>query len=146
SFSHYTWRDTAIQAKGAAASPGVDLPIIGFANGAPGTPPITITAGNVPTFGLALLMEFRCYPDNGALGLNSLDVSIAIGSSALPNFRAFSTGGVNTSGATVQVNPDAAPYSTTATGGFNPASMPTPGAPTLAVDNTFYIGMMDLVV
>ena len=59
-----------------------------------------------------------------------------------PNFRAFATGGVNSSGTLVLVNPDLA---VVATGGFNPTSTP-PGAPTLGVENTFYIGEMDLVV
>jgi hypothetical protein len=88
-------------------------------------------------------MEFRCYPDIGAQGLNALDVSIAVNSSAKPYFRAFSTGGFNTSNAAVLINPD---LETTANGGFNPTSTPTPGAPTPGLDPVFYIGALDMVV
>jgi hypothetical protein len=100
-------------------------------------------SNNVPTIGLPLLMEFRCYPDDGALGLNAFDVSIATASSSVPNFRAFSTGGVNTANVAVQKDPD---LQIVANGGFNPTSVPVPGATTLPVDNTFYIGQLDLVI
>jgi hypothetical protein len=138
---YYTWRDTALQAKGGANGSGAELPIVAIAGGTTPQPPL-YPAGEVPTIGLPLLMEFRCYPDNGALGLNAFDVSLAAASSARPNFRAFSTGGVNTSGQVIVKNPDA---EAVATGGFNPGSIP-PGAATLPVENTFYLGQMDLVV
>jgi hypothetical protein len=144
--TYYTWRDTALQAKGAPdqpqGSPGAELAIVINVlnlNIAPGTP---YPKGKVPTIGLPLLMEFRCFPDAGALGLNSFDINIAINSSSIPNFRAFSTGGTNTNGVPIQRDPDLQPQ---ALGGFNPNSNP-PGLPTIAVDNVFYIGQMDLVI
>ena len=75
----------------------------------------------MPTAGLPLLMEYRCYPSDSGIGLNPLDISLAINSSAVPNFRAFSTGGVNTQSNPVKVNPDTnmAPL-----GGYNPTSSP----------------------
>ena len=87
-------------------------------------------------------MEFKCFPDAGALGLNVLDASIAINSSALPSFRAFSSGGIDSSGTPVLVDPDLAEV---ATGGFDQGSVP-PGQPTPPLDNVFPIGQMDLVV
>jgi hypothetical protein len=87
-------------------------------------------------------MEFRCYPDDAAHGTNAFDINIAINSSSIPNFRAFSTGGTNSSGQPIQKNPD---QELVATGGFNPSSNP-PGAGTIPLDNTFYIGQMDLII
>jgi hypothetical protein len=73
--------------------------------------------------------------------LNTFDTSSVLTWTTRPNFRAFSTGG--TSGtSTVIKDPDLQPV---ATGGYNPNSTP-PGAPTMGVDNTFYIGQLDLVV
>jgi hypothetical protein len=142
----YTWRDTALQAKGAPdqpqGSPGAELAIVANVLNLTITPGTPYPKGQVPTIGLPLLMEFKCFPDSGALGLNSFDINIAINSSSLPNFRAFSTGGTNTSGVPVVRDPDLQP---TALGGFNPSSTP-PGLPTIAVDNVFYIGQMDLII
>lgn len=139
-YSYYTWRDTSLRARGGTAqSPGVELPIVSAATG---QPHVTYYAGGaVPTFGLPLLMEFRCYPDSGALGLNAFDVSLAANSSPRPNFRAFSTGGIDANGAVVTKNPDLEPV---ADGGFNSGSIP-PGQPTLPVDNVFHLGQLDLV-
>jgi hypothetical protein len=140
---HYTWRDTALLAVGAPQSAGAILAIENFiVFGGTGTTGQPYPSGQVPTIGLPLLMEFRCYPDSSALGLNAFDVSLAVNSTARPNFRAFSTGGFNTSGIQVDRNPDT---QSTAAGGFNPNSTPTPGAPTQGLDNTFYIGQMELV-
>ncbi|MFN0008560.1 MAG: Ig-like domain-containing protein [Planctomycetota bacterium] len=143
---YYTWRDTALQAKGVPVQPqggqGAELAIVIQVLNLPvlvGTP---YPEGLVPTIGLPLLMEFRCFPDAEALGLNSFDINIAINSSSIPNFRAFSTGGNNSSGVPVPRDPDLMP---TALGGFNPNSNP-PGLPTIPVDNVFYIGQMDLVI
>ena len=152
-YRYYTWRDTSLQAKGCppeanmvAGGVGAELEIVilvlnlgGTGGITPGTP---YSPGNVPTIGLPLLMEFRCYPDSGALGLNSFDVNLAVNSSSQPNFRAFSTGGTSSSGVPILKDPD---LETVATGGFNPTSNP-PGAPTLPTDNTVYLGQMDLVI
>ncbi len=134
-YQYYTWRDTAILALGGASGVGVPLAqeqaILGLVAGS--TWPVEM----VPTAGLPLLMEFRCYPSEDALGLNAFDISLAANSSARPNFRAFSTGGFD--GQQLQtVNPDNA---ATATGGFNPGT----GQATPGTDNSFYIGEMSIV-
>ena len=150
-YNYYTWRDTAVLAKGGnsvGGSPGAELRIVctiiyGGTLGCMGCPYGPSTSSNPPpTIALPLLMEYRCYPDSGALGLNALDVNFAINSSAQPNFRAYSTGGTNTAGNQVLINPD---LEALAHGGFNPTSTP-PGATTLSADNTVYLGEMDLVL
>lgn len=140
----YTWRDTAVLAKGGPIAAGI---------------PLDIESGNplqleqnsgyvagkdeVPSFGLPLLLEYRCFPSDTGLGLNALDISLAINSSALPAFRSFSTGGFNTAGAAVERNPD---QELVPRGGFNPSSIPLPGAATArSDDNSFYIGQLDAV-
>jgi hypothetical protein len=65
-----------------------------------------------------------------------------VNSSALPAFRAYSTGGTNRIGTTIRIEPD---LEEEPDGGFNPLSTP-PGKKTpFAADNTFYIGQMDYV-
>ncbi len=118
SFEYYTWRDTAIQAKAAPNGAGIDLAImedLGLIP--PGTAGQIAGPNEVPSFGLPLLMEYRCFADPGAVGLNAFDISLAINSSARPNFRVFSTG----------VDPD------------------LELAPDEA-DPSFYVGQADLVV
>jgi len=145
-YKYYTWRDTALLDKGAvdSAMPGAEVPravaITGI--GIEACPFTNFYGQNpAPSVAMPLLMEFRCYPDNGALGLNSLDVNLAVNGFARPNFRAYSTGGTNSSGQTVTINPDT---ELSAHGGFNPTSVP-PGGATLSSDNTLYLGEMDLV-
>lgn len=140
-FERTTWRDTALQVTAAPNGTGAELGIVNQTSGT-GTAGQPYAAGSVPSIGLPLLMEFRCYPDNNTLGLNSFDVSLANAVSPRPNFRAFSTGGISTSGVVLR-DPD---LQTVATGGFNPNSTPSPGAATPPLDNAFYIGAMDLVV
>jgi hypothetical protein len=139
----FLWRDTAALAKGAPNGTGIPLDI-------EAGPPLQLEdaqgyvapANQVPTFGLPLLMEFRTYPSERGIGLNAFDISLAINSSPLPSFRSFSTGGFNTSGVAVTVNPD---QETTPAGGFDPNSSP-PGRPTpRADDNAFYVGQLDVV-
>jgi hypothetical protein len=74
--------------------------------------------------------------------LNALDVNLAINSSAVPAFRAYSSGGINTTQTPVIRNPDTelAPD-----GGFNPLSNPPGRRTQRANDNTFYIGQLDVV-
>ncbi|MFN0008147.1 MAG: Ig-like domain-containing protein [Planctomycetota bacterium] len=140
-FVYYTWRDTAIQAKKAPNGTGAELGIVVETTGM-GTAGVPFPAGLVPTIGLPLLMEFKCFPDATGLGLNALDANIAINASSRPSFRAFSTGGTNSSGIPVMIDPD---LQAVAQGGFNPNSIP-PGLPTPPIDNVFHIGQMDLVV
>lgn len=145
----YTWRDTAILARGGLQSGGAPLwvPCKVFGTEGPcdlnndGSPADSLMPpGQVETIGMPILMEFRCYSDVEALGLNSIDISLAANSSARPDFRAFSTGGLSQSGP-VTIDPDT---ETLANGGFNPNSVP-PGLPTWGLDNSFYIGALDLV-
>ncbi|MCC6409538.1 MAG: hypothetical protein IT453_20435, partial [Planctomycetes bacterium] len=103
-----------------------------------GTAGVPYSKDHVPTIGLPLLMEFRCYPNGGAAGLNDFQIALAINSSAAPFFRAFSSGGTLASGQTKVVDPDAEPV---ATGGVSPL-----GFPTLPADNVFYYGQADFVV
>jgi hypothetical protein len=143
-YRYYTWRDTALTALGAPSGAGAmldqeELVLLG-AIGAMGVNK-TYSPQNVPTIGLPLLMDFRCYSDDEALGLNALDISLAANSSPRPNFRAFSTGGYDTNNNPQYVDPD---VEETASGGYSPTSNP-PGAPTPGTDNSFYVGEMALV-
>ncbi|MCP3917080.1 MAG: Ig-like domain-containing protein [bacterium] len=139
----FTWRDTSIPTRAGNFNGGVDPLILYTVLGL--TPPANQFqgAGQIQTIGLPLLMEFRCYPDDGAQGINAFDISIAITSSSRPYFRAFTTGGVNTSNLPVIIDPD---LETMANGGLNPTSTPTPGAATFGRDPSVYIGALDMVV
>ncbi len=142
-YSRYTWRDTGLLATGGVGGSGAEMRIVNLASGQSQLPSgVPYAPGAVPSIGLPLLMEFRCYPDASTGGLNRFDISLAVASSSRPNLRAFSTGGQSTSGIVI-IDPD---LQAVATGGFNPNSLPTPGAPTLPVDGSFYVGAMDLVV
>jgi len=135
---YYTWRDTSLSALGGPSGNGADPDIFYIATGLAIPMPKPYGTNRVPTIGLPLLMEFKCFPSK-ELGLNGFDTSFAVNSSPRPNFRAFSTGGINDSGVSVIKNPD---LETVATGGFNPSAG---GSGTLTTDNTFYIGQMELV-
>ena len=139
----YTWRDTTVLSLGGPNAAGIPLDIEAggplFLESVEG---YVAGADEVPSFGLPLLLEYRCFPSNQGLGLNPLDISLAINSSAIPSFRAYSTGGINQSGIAEQRNPDT---EILARGGFNPLGNP-PGSPTSrADDNAFYIGQLDAV-
>lgn len=141
--STYTWRDTSVLEK--AGPNGVGIPL-DIEVGAPLflEPQVGAVAATdqVPTIGLPLLMEYRCYPSDTAIGLNTLDVSLAVNSSALPAFRAYSSGGFNTAGLPVVVLPDSEPAPR---GGYNPSSNPPGQRTAFSADNVFYIGQLDLV-
>ncbi len=148
----YTWRDTAVLALAGPDGTGLPLGIEQFGGFQPPVEPTNANyadPGEIPSMGLPLLMEFRCYPTSGGVGLNSFDVSIALPQTILligpprPNFRAFSAGGVDQSGTPVIKNPD---LELTPSGGFNPFSVP-PGQPTMfEADNFSYIGQLDVVI
>ncbi|MCZ6596539.1 MAG: Ig-like domain-containing protein [Planctomycetota bacterium] len=136
-FSYYTWRDTAIQAKAAPNGVGIDLQVMEDVGLIPsGTSGSIAPVGEVPSIGLPLLMEYKCYPTSTAIGLNAFDVSIAINSSRLPAFRVFSAGGVDAGGQTILVDPD---LEVVPSGGI------TPTGPTPPDDNTFTIGQADMI-
>lgn len=139
----YLWRDTAVVAKGGPGGAGIPLDI------EQGNPlnledefGYVAPKDQVPSFGLPLLIEFRCFPSNTGIGLNALDLSLAINSSAIPSFRVFSTGGINTSRETVTVNPDEADQPR---GGYNPSSTPPGQRTNRSDDNGFYVGQLDTV-
>ncbi len=140
----YTWRDTTLLDVGGNAGPGVPMAI--EVNEPlllePGEAGSVAPRREVPSFGLPLLMEFRCFPDSTALAQNSFAVSLATNASSRPNFRVYSTGGTNTSNMIVNVEPE---FENRPLGGFNPNSSP-PGKRTGSGDNTFYIGQLDYVV
>ncbi|QDU68788.1 Ig-like domain-containing protein [Engelhardtia mirabilis] len=156
----FNWRNTTVQTRGSTiggnlVGAGVptekELMVQGASSPSPGD-----VFGNsihdslgvptpvgIPTPGLPLLMEYRCYPTD-AMGLNSFDVSIAVSSSPRPYFRAFSTGGQNTGGLLVAKDPDLEVFPS---GGFNtnPAVAPL-GASTAPRDPSVYLGQMDIVI
>jgi len=140
----FTWRDTSVLARGGNWGVGVPL------DSEVGTPLFLedeigsfASAGQVPTVGLPLLMEFRCYPSATGIGLNPLAIFLASNVSAAPNFRVYSTGGFNTVGERVTKDPD---LEFVPDGGFNPGSRP-PGKPTPRTgDNALYAGQIEYVV
>ncbi len=139
----YTWRDTAALARAGPAGDGIPLDIeAGRPLNLENQSGYVARSGQVPSFGLPLLMEYRCYPSDEGIGLNSLDISLAINSSAIPSFRSYSTGGVNVNGQTVFRNPD---LELVPAGGFNPSSSPPGRRTARSDDNSFYIGQLDAV-
>jgi hypothetical protein len=153
---YFTWRDTAVQSRGgllpsglALASPGVPVStdVILSGAGAAGdqygtAAPNQLTPPGIPTVGLPLLMEFRCYPGE-SLSVNNFDVSIAINSAPRPFFRSFSTGGYSPQGTPMIKDPDS---DDPPSGGFNGnPQLGQIGAVTLPQDPTVYMGQLDLV-
>ncbi len=141
----FTWRDTSVLAKDGIDSGGIPLMIETAQPLAlvPGPAGRIAEPGKVPAWGLPLLIEVGCFPSSAALGFNPLEVYLAQNSQALPNFRAYSSGGINQGGLTIQVNPDLALFPT---GGFNPGSRPPGQGTTFQADNSFYTGELDSVV
>ena len=134
----YTWRDTTVLAKGGDGGAGIPTQQEVRLGLDPGPAGRVAGAGEVPSIGLPLLMEFRAFPSGNAVGLNRLDVSLAINSSVQPTFRNFSSGGVLPGGTVVLKNPDLEPVPT---GGINPQT----GLSTLPSDNVVVLGQVDLV-
>ncbi|HED66973.1 MAG TPA: hypothetical protein ENJ09_15635 [Planctomycetes bacterium] len=140
----YTWRDTAIQALG--GSMGAGLPMAIEEGG-----PLFVEESfgdlakpdEVPSIGLPLLWEVRCFPTASGIGLNPLTIRLGCLGWATPNFRSFSTGGVNVNGRTIQVDPSLEEYPS---GGFNPSSQPPGKRTARQADNSFYVGELDYVV
>ena len=142
--ARFTWRDTAVITRGGNYGAGVPLDSeVG--------PPLNLEdafgtfapPGQVPSVGLPLLIEIRCFPSQTAIGLNPLTIALATNISAAPNFRAYSTGGFNTEGHRITKDPD---FEDFPSGGFNPSSRP-PGLPTArSADNSVYFGQLDYVV
>ncbi len=157
----FTWRDTAVQALGGLNEVGIPMGIEGAAGIVypdPAMPGMFLAAGtiapggSIPSYGLPLLVEVRCFPSNQGLGLNTLDVSLAdflgltlSGIQAGTAMRAYSSGGVDNSGGLVNKNPNGQDQ-LVPTGGFNPLSTP-PNQPSLfTADNQWYLGAIDTVI
>jgi len=138
----YTWRDTSILTRGGADGGGIPLGSEVALGLYPSTPAGSIAPpGQVPTIGLPLLLELRCYPSSSGLGTNLFAVDV-LPSSPLVNFRVHSTGGFDTAQRPVQVDPDSA---LVPSGGFNPRSSP-PGTRTPSANSYLYFGALDTVV
>ena len=141
----FTWRDTAVEDVAGGGDPsqqGIPLQSEAVLNPTPGAG-LLRDPGEIPTIGLPLLMEFKCYPSERGIGLNRFDVNIGSRAGApTPGFRAYSAGGTNTQNLPEIVLPDSQP---TPLGGFNPAGTP-PGARTFfSADSIFYLGQLDTV-
>ncbi|HEX6886045.1 MAG TPA: Ig-like domain-containing protein [Planctomycetota bacterium] len=140
----WTWRDTAILAEGGATSTGVPLDVeVGPPHFLDEGVASFALPGEVPSVGLPLLWEVRCFPSSQSLGFNSFEILLPIPGFNTPNFRCFSTGGVDQSGQVVRVEPDLEPFPQ---GGFNPRSVPPGRRTPLSADNSFYTGQIDTVV
>jgi hypothetical protein len=138
-FEYYTWRDTALLGRGGTFGFGVDLrALVSIGTLCLNKFPTIYERDQIRSIGLPLLIEIKCFPEDGAIGLNGLDTSFALNTSPQPNFRAFSTGGFNSSGAPLKKNPDS---QSNATGGFTPGGSKVPG-----LDNTVMHGQLDTVV
>ncbi|QDU68785.1 Ig-like domain-containing protein [Engelhardtia mirabilis] len=155
----FTWRNNAVQSYGnlngdsligSGAPTEQEVAVLGLSTPSGDVFGPSIKDSNsadtplgIPSVGLPLLMEYRCYPSEET-SLNNFDVSIAVTSSPRPFFRAFSTGGTNAGGLVVNKDPD---LQTDPTGGFNgnPAIAPL-GQPTAPRDPTVYMGQMDVVI
>ena len=138
----YTWRDTAALGRAGPGNAGVPMGIeVGVPLNLEDMAGVVAPPGQVPTFGLPLLMEYRCYPSSSGVGLNAFDISLAINSSPRPSFRSFSTGGTNAQNQSITKNPD---LELSPTGGFNPSNGGKQTA--RADDNAFYVGQLDIVI
>jgi hypothetical protein len=152
----YTWRDSTYGSKkfGAPSGNGVNpdqyFIVLGQTPPATGSPLKPWPGGAVPSVGLPLLLDFRTYPasDPNSKGLNGFQVTIAVTSSSKPEFRVFSTGGLDTQQAPKTVTPDIAPDGTKPTGGYYPpgSTQGTPGTKTPPGGPEVYYGRVDLTV
>ncbi len=138
-FEYYTWRDTAVTGKGGSSGFGVELKAFVTVGSLcdVGIPTI-YDPGGVRSLGLPLLMDFKCFRDDAAIGLNGLMTSFAVATTRKPVFRVFSTGGNSPTGAPIFVNAD---LSGQAQGGITPGGVATPGD-----DNTVMFGQLDFVI
>ena len=137
-FTYWTWRDTAKLMVGAPGGTGVDTLAATQKLGAGVTMRGFYRAGEVPSIGLPLLMEFRTYPNSVSTAQNGFQIAYPIASSANPFFRTYSTGGV-LNGVVHQVDPDT---ETEGNGGIDPVL----NVKTVSQDLNIYFGQADFVV
>jgi hypothetical protein len=89
-YRYWTWRDTAKTQVGGPLGGGMD--VLRYLDlGGAGYPEF-YSANKVPTIGLPLLMEFRCYPSSTSFAQNLFRTSLALNTAPLPTFRVFSSG------------------------------------------------------
>ncbi len=150
----YTWRDSSYGARKFGGSGGVGVNpqqyfsvLFGTAAPAGVTAEHPYLSSAVPSVGLPLLLDYRIYPasDPNTKGLNGFQVAVAVNSSSKPNFRVYSTGGLDASGAAQTVTPDIAPAGVTPSGGFFPpgSTQGTPGNKTPPDGPEVYLGRAD---
>jgi len=136
----FTWRDTSIQELAGFGGQGIPLSIEKMVD--PSIVPGSVAGqGQVPSFGLPLLVEIRCFPADTAIGQNGFKVAIPAFGQLFPSYRVHSSGGINTSSTPTQVDPDTSPVPR---GGFDPNSSP-PGLPSRSADPALYFGQLDTV-
>lgn len=139
----YTYRDTSFpKPDGVTLQGGTNVG--GAAYGCPPQvtgQPLVYTSGKIPSIGLPLLMRYRCYPRGQEFGFNGFQVQIMVGSSALPAFRIFSSGGRDGQNVWHLVRPDLPPEGTSPVGGYNTVT----GAVTKNHGPELYWGMADFV-
>ena len=138
----YTWRDTTIeQSNLGGRQESLGSPPSYYMGSVGMTGPIW-DPEEVPSVGLGLLCRFRCFPQGNDLGTNRFAVTQMLGTSSLPAFRIFSSGGADGSGVWHQVVPDSSGYGGTAPqGGYN-----SDGSRTNAFDSFIYWTQADFVV
>lgn len=144
--STYTWRDTHFpEPDGSTLVGGNSNPsdAAGY-----GVPPRVVSAdlptyekGYYPSIALPLLMRFRSYPMGSEFGFNGFQVQIMVGSSNVPAFRVFSSGGRDGGGVWHLVRPDLPPEGTAPNGGYNTVT----GASTKGFGPELYWGQVDFV-
>jgi hypothetical protein len=139
-FAPFTWRDTSIQTLGGANGRGIPLAIEATASLPIGS---VARAGEVPSFGLPLLIELFTFPSAGTLGNNLLQMAVPAVAAPLvpPKLRAHSTGGVDLTGRSVPVDPEQA---LVPSGGYSTGTVPQ-GQPTPSADSLFTFGQLDTV-
>jgi len=144
----YTWRDTHFPIPDGGAlvggNPSGGTPTNDAGYGVPpsviGGVPVWL-AGEFPSIALPLLMRFRCYPRGQEFGFNGFQVQIMVGSSNIPAFRVFSSGGRDGNSVWNLVRPDLPPEGTAPNGGYNTVT----GVGTKGFGPELYWGQVDFV-
>lgn len=142
----YTWRDTHFPVPdGSTLVGGNSNPSDAAGYGVPprivsGDVPV-YNKGYYPSIALPLLMRFRSYPMGSEFGFNGFQVQIMVGSSNVPAFRVFSSGGRDGGGVWHLVRPDLPPEGTAPNGGYNTVT----GANTKGFGPELYWGQVDFV-
>jgi hypothetical protein len=152
----YTWRDSSFSPlalggpNGNGVNPDQYFVVLGQPIPTPPAPLKPYSVAKVPSVASPLLFDFRTYPssDPATKGLNGYHVALACTSSSKPNFRVFSSGGLDTLGNPKAVVPDVAPDGTIPTGGYYPpgSTTGTPGTKTIPDGPELYQGRVDFGV